>query len=148
LLLRERLRSVTARWHQIDGLLLVDASGLPLASTLESRALEERLAALASLAVGLVERAQCDLDLGTAHVLHLAAQDRQFFLVPVYDGLSLVAVAEAEASPGDITRQLMSTVRDLLALPDPGSPAEERHPGVEEWEATDMIWENRGQCRT
>jgi predicted regulator of Ras-like GTPase activity (Roadblock/LC7/MglB family) len=114
--LEEHLLSVVVRWRGIRGLLLVDSEGLPLASTLRSRNLEERLAALATLALGWIDRAQDDLELGSAHVLHLAAQDRQLFLVPVPEGLALAALAEADANPTDIERLLLGTARDLLNL--------------------------------
>ncbi len=117
-MLQEHLQSVVLRWHHLRGLLLVDATGLPLASTIHSRSLEESLAALASLGVGYLNRARDDLKTGHVHVLHLGAQDRQLFLVPVHEDNYLMAVAEADASPIDLERQLLATARDLLALPE------------------------------
>lgn len=117
-MLQEQLLSLATRWSAFRGLLLVDAAGLPLASTLRSRSLEERLAGLASLGIAFLNRATVDLAIGHAHVLHLTAQDRQLLLVPVERDTYLMAVAEADASPTDLERQLLATARDLLAVPD------------------------------
>lgn len=119
-LLQERLLAVTTRWRALRGLLLVDASGLPLASTLRSPSLEERLAALASLGIALSVRAGRDLATGSVHLLHLAAEDRQLLMVPVESDAFLMAIAEADANPVDLERQLLATARDLLALPEVG----------------------------
>jgi predicted regulator of Ras-like GTPase activity (Roadblock/LC7/MglB family) len=117
LLLREHLLGVCLRWRGLRGLVLVDAAGLPLASTFKSRSLEERVAALASLGVGWIERARDELEIGPPQTLRLGAQDRQLFLVPVQPGVVLAAVAEADAGALDLERQLLATARDLLALP-------------------------------
>lgn len=117
-MLQEHLLSVATRWSALRGLLLVDAEGLTLASTLRSRSVEERLAGLASLGIAFSSRAATDLATGPAHVLHLAARDRQLLLVPVHSDAYLMAVAEADASPVDLERQLLATARDLLAVPD------------------------------
>jgi len=118
LLLQELLQSVVVRWRTLRGLLLVDSTGLPLVSTLTSRSLEERLAALGSFGIEYLSRARDDLEIGEVHVLHLAAQDRQVFLVPVQSDAFLMAIAEADANPIDLERQLLATARDLLAIPE------------------------------
>jgi predicted regulator of Ras-like GTPase activity (Roadblock/LC7/MglB family) len=88
--------------------------------------MEERLAAVAGLGASLVERAQDDLDLESVHVLHLGGQRRQLFLVPIQGGFTLVALADADANPADISRLLLATARDLLTLPETVEDDEDR----------------------
>ena len=116
LVLREQLEAVAVRWACLRGLLLVDGEGLPLASTFRSRALEERVAALATLGIDLSRRARSDLDLGQVQVLHLAGLGRQLFIVPLEEHAHLVAVADPDASQMDLQRQLLATALSLLAV--------------------------------
>lgn len=118
--LQAEMRSVVRRWRGIRSLVLVDSSGLPLASSLGSMALEERLAAPAAAARSLMVRSQDEVALGPIHCLHLSAQDRQIFCLPVDDETLLAAIVEADANAADIGRQLATTARRLLAdLPAP-----------------------------
>ena len=114
--LREQLEAVAVRWACLRGLLLVDAEGLPLASTFRSRSLEERVAALATLGIEFSRRARSDLDLGQIHLFHLAGLGRQLFLVPVEEDAHLIAVADPDASQIDVQRQLLATALNLLAV--------------------------------
>lgn len=123
--LQETLQAVVRRWRSIRCLVLVDESGLPLASSLVSRAMEERLAAFVALARDLMVRGHTDLLTGSVHVLHLASQDRQVVVVPVDSQTLLAAVVEADAGAADVTRQLAVTARCILsdAWPAAGAPA-------------------------
>ncbi len=113
--IQEKLQAVVRRWRWIRCLVLVDGSGLSLASSLASRALEERLDALAVAAFELIARGRADLEIGNLHHLHLAAEDRQIFFLPLDAEAMLAAVVEADAPTADVGRQLAATVRALLA---------------------------------
>ena len=125
--LGELLQGVVRRWRAIRCVLLVDDAGLPLASSLGSRGLEERLAALAVSARELMVRGQKDLEIGSIHHLHLAGQDRQMMFLPIDDRTLLAAIVEADANSSDVCRQLSATVRDLLV----GLSPLERSPALE-----------------
>lgn len=109
------LEETVACRHSLRGLLLVDSTGLPLASTIASSSLEERAAALASIGAGFVTRARADLEMGAPHLLRLASRDRQLVLVPVDAEVWLIALADAEGSAADIDSLLLALTRDLLA---------------------------------
>lgn len=125
--LQELLQAVVRRWRGIRSVVLVDGAGLPLASSLGSRALEERLAALAAGVADLMARGRTDLELGPVHHLHLAAQDRQLIFLPLDGEAMLAAVAEADANSADVCRQLAATARQMLAdSPEPDAPKDPR----------------------
>lgn len=112
--LQEILQSVVRRWRPIRCLVLVDETGLPLASSLVSRSMEERLAAFVASARSLMLRGHADLRTGAVHLLHLASQDRQVVVIPVDAQTLLAAVLEADASVADVSRQLATTARCVL----------------------------------
>ncbi len=113
--LQELLQAVVRRWRGIRSVVLVDGAGLPLASSLGSRALEERLAALAAGISDLMVRSRQDLEVGAVHHLHLAGQDRQLIFLPVDGEAMLAAIVEADANSADVCRQLAATARHLLS---------------------------------
>lgn len=115
-LLADRLFAVSVRIQAIRGLVLVDASGLVLVSTLGSAGLEERLAALAGAMSSQMERARDEFQMGPLHHAHLAGRDRQIFLVPVHRDALLLAIVEADASAAMISTHLLATARELLEL--------------------------------
>jgi predicted regulator of Ras-like GTPase activity (Roadblock/LC7/MglB family) len=120
--LQETLRAVVRRWRAIRCLVLVDAAGLPLAASMASRALEERLAALAAASRDLMVRAHGDVETGPLHWVHIAGADRQILVLPIDHETLLAAVVEADASIHDVGRQLAGTARAMLAGAWPPTP--------------------------
>ena len=110
------LRETVDRRRNLRGLLMVDSTGLPLASTFSSTALEERAAALASIGATFVARARTDLSLGSTHLLRLSSRDGQLVLIPADTESWLIALAEGEGSGADLDILLLALVRDLLAI--------------------------------
>lgn len=114
--LSEALLELTLQVRTIRGLVLVDRHGLPLASTLHSPGLEEKLGALAVVMSAQADRAHHELQLGPLRTGQLSGRDRQLLWVPVSHELSLIALIEAGASAGDATLHLLALARDLLEL--------------------------------
>ncbi len=115
-LLQDRLTSLTTRVMDIRGLIMIDPDGLPLVSTLHSQDLEESLAAFGAAAVGQMERAQVDFDMGPLYLLHLAGRDRQIFITPLTPNVSLLAIAEAGATASTVTLHLLGLCREVLSV--------------------------------
>jgi predicted regulator of Ras-like GTPase activity (Roadblock/LC7/MglB family) len=115
-LLHDRLLSLAERVLEIRGLVLIDADGLPLVSTLHSRSLEESLAAFGAASVSQMERAQSDFEMGPLYLLHLAGRDRQLFVTPLTPEVTLLAIAEAGATASTVTLHLLGLCREILAV--------------------------------
>jgi len=115
-LLHERLTSLADRVMEIRGLVLIDPNGLPMVSTLHSQNLEEALGAFGAAAVGQMERAQADFEMGPLYLLHLAGRDRQLFVTPLTPEVALLAIAEAGATASTVTLHLLGLCREILAV--------------------------------
>jgi predicted regulator of Ras-like GTPase activity (Roadblock/LC7/MglB family) len=115
-LLHDRLTSLTTRVMEIRGLVMIDPNGLPLVSTLHSQALEENLAGFGAAAVGMMERAQHDFEMGPMYLMHLAGRDRQLFITPLTPDVSLLAIAEAGATASTVTLHLLGLCREILSV--------------------------------
>jgi len=115
-LLHDRLLSLTTRVTDVRGLVLVDRSGLPLVSTLHSRALEEALGAFGAVSLGQMQRAQADFEMGPLYLLHLAGRDRQVFVTPLTPDVTLIAIVDAGATASTVTLHLLGVCRDILAV--------------------------------
>jgi predicted regulator of Ras-like GTPase activity (Roadblock/LC7/MglB family) len=115
-LLHERLTSLADRVMEIKGLVLIDPNGLPMVSTLHSQNLEEALGAFGASAVGQMERAQTDFEMGPLYLLHLAGRDRQLFVTPLTPEVALLAIAEAGATASTVTLHLLGLCREILAV--------------------------------
>jgi predicted regulator of Ras-like GTPase activity (Roadblock/LC7/MglB family) len=113
-LLEDRLLSLVTRVREIRGLVLLDADGLVLVSTLGSRSLEESLAAFAAGATTQMRRAQRDFEMGPLYLLHLAGRDRQLFMTPLTQQVSLVAVVEAGAAASSVALHLLGLCCEIL----------------------------------
>lgn len=104
------------RVREIRGLMLVDRNGLALVSTLNSRSLEEALAAFTGSVLTQMDRAKADFEMGPLYVMHLAGRDRQVFVTPLATNFALVAVADAGASAPTVTLHLLAITREILEL--------------------------------
>jgi predicted regulator of Ras-like GTPase activity (Roadblock/LC7/MglB family) len=112
--LKELLLSLTLRVREIRGLSLIDGEGLPLVSTLGAPALEEALTAFGGSMVTQMERAQKDFEMGPIYVAHIVGRDRQIFLAPVRQDVTLIAIVDAHATPTTITMHLLALARQVL----------------------------------
>jgi predicted regulator of Ras-like GTPase activity (Roadblock/LC7/MglB family) len=115
-LLEDRLLSLVTRVREIRGLVLLDAEGLVLVSTLGSRSLEESLAGFAAGATTQMRRAQHDFEMGPLYLLHLAGRDRQIFMTPLTQQVSLIAVVEAGAAASSVALHLLGLCCEILGL--------------------------------
>lgn len=117
------LAEAVARARAIHAIVLVDRDGLPMASTLGPGELEEGLGATTTDAVRWLRYATGLCSLGVTFRIHVVAQERQLFLIPVHGDVWLVALVEALASPETVTAHLQALARDIvvcgLSSPDP-----------------------------
>jgi len=115
-LLEDRLLSLVTRVQEIRGLVLIDADGLPLVSTLNSRTLEESMAAFGAGAREQMRRAQADFDMGPLYMLHLAGRDRQIFMTPLTPQAALMAIVDAAAPSQTVALHLLGLCCDILSV--------------------------------
>jgi len=100
--------------REIRALSLVDANGLPLVSTLGPGNLDEALAAFGGGILRQLDRAQKDFQMGPMYQVHFVGRDRQLFITPVNETVTLAALVEAQATPATVTMHLLALVRELL----------------------------------
>jgi len=112
--LEDLLQEVVLHVREIRGILLVDADGLPLVSTLGARSFEDSLAAFTAAVDSLLARATADFQMGPLQHLRLAGRDRQILVTPVTRELSLLAVAEPGATPSTVEVHLVALARAIL----------------------------------
>lgn len=108
------LAETVARAHAIHAIVLVDRDGLPMASTLSSGELEDGMGAVASDAARWLRYAAGLCSLGPTFRVHVVAQERQFFLVPVHGDVWLAALCDALVSPETVTAHLLALARDIV----------------------------------
>lgn len=98
-----------------------------MVSTLGSASLEDTLSAFGGSIVSQVERAQADFQMGPIYLAHFVGRDRQVFVAPVTDEVAMVAIVEAQATPGTITMHLLALSRELIPLLHSASPTGTDH---------------------
>jgi predicted regulator of Ras-like GTPase activity (Roadblock/LC7/MglB family) len=114
--LDECLITLVQRVKEIRGLILVDANGLPLVSTLRSPSLEEALGAFAGATMTHMKRAEGDFQMGPLYFMHIAGRDRQLFVTPVMEGIMLLAIVDAEATASSIALHMLAMTREILTV--------------------------------
>lgn len=108
------LSETVARARAIQAIVLIDRDGLPMASTLKSGELEDGLGAISSDATRWLRYATGLCSLGATFRVHVVAQERQFFLIPVHDDVWLAALCDALVSPEAVTVHLLALARDIV----------------------------------
>lgn len=109
------LAETIARARSIHAIVLVDRDGLPMASTLGPGDLEDGLGATSTDAARWLRYASDLCSLGPTSRIHIAAQQRQLFLVPVHGEVWLIALCDSLASPELVTVHLLTLARDIVA---------------------------------
>jgi predicted regulator of Ras-like GTPase activity (Roadblock/LC7/MglB family) len=108
------LSDAVARARSIHAIVLVDRDGLPMASTLGPGELEDGLGATTTDAARWLRYATGLCSLGATFRIHVAAQERQLFLIPVHGDVWLVALCDAMVSQESATTHLLALAREIV----------------------------------
>jgi len=114
--LESRLHQLRSSSPEIQGVAIVSADGLSIASVLSPDVEEDRVAAMSAAMVSLGERISAELGRGNLEQVYIKGEIGYALLTAVGPDAVLTVIAKGEARLGLLLLELRKSVKDLESL--------------------------------
>ena len=111
-----RLQDLMQSSPEIEGVAVVSADGLPIASALPSSIEEDRVSAMSAAMLSLGERIAKELKRGDLDQLFIKGKDGYVFLTALGENAVLTIMARREAKLGLIFLEIQRSIDELVQL--------------------------------